>query len=241
MLRCRNGVHCHQAIEVPLFIRFKQLAITLPCKTRFPTAMPPVHIAGQSNAMIRSDGVHGFDSRANTPIPDVHCPSIPKVSTLAEITSDHFAESFADRGHSTVGESTLDGSDTTMAVPFVTIKDFDYNAPSPMTPLEGTIVKNGRHVVFQFLQLLSFDTVPQHTAVPTTHCRFVENQHGGMIFAAAFAMTCMGTLSHHAPTPTPFWSDVSCQNTLEDSNQLLLSIDMRFHPIDRGRLLKCTG
>jgi hypothetical protein len=240
MLRCRNGTHCHP-IEVPLFIRFKQLAITLPCKTRFPTDMPPVHIVGRSNAMIRSDGVHDFDSRANTPIPDVHCPSTPKVSTLAEITRNPLAESFANREDSTACESTLDGSDTTMGVPFVTIKDFDYNTPLPMTPLEGTIAKNGRHVGFQFLQFLSFDTVPQHTAVPTTHCRFVEHQNGGMIFAAVFAMTGMGTLPHHVPTPTPFWSNVSCQTTIEDCNRLLLPIGMRFHPIDRGRLLVCTG
>jgi hypothetical protein len=66
----------------------------------------------------------------------------------------------------------------------------------------------------------------------------------------------IATFQYRAPTTAGFrfidqqkraagvlliWAAVCYQAAIKNSNRLLLSINMRFHPIDRGRLLKCTG
>jgi hypothetical protein len=226
MLRCRNGIQSCHSIEVPLFIRFKRPAITFPRNTR---AAPRV---GRSIAMIRSAEAHGFDSARITTIPDVVCSSTTKVSTLTEITPDSFAARFADYGHDCTEKDTLEECYNTAEAPFVCIEDMDYNTTPQMTLLECHIVEG---------QLLTFD-MAQHTAVPTSCPSLVECQNGVMIVSATSTMTDMGTLSCRVATSSvPSWADASCQDAIEDSNRLLPSIDMRFHPIDRGRVRICTS
>ncbi|KAI2508413.1 hypothetical protein MHU86_5940 [Fragilaria crotonensis] len=198
----------------------------------FPTAAPRV---GQSTAIIRSAEAHGFDSARITTIPDVVCSGTTKVSTLAEITPDSFAARFTEYGHDCTEKETLEDCDNSVEVLFVYNEDMDYNTSPQMTPLECKNIVEGPHLDIRLL-LLTFD-MTQHTAVPTTCPGLVECQNGVMIVSATSSMTDMGTLPRRVATSSvPSWADVSCQDAIEDSNRLLPSIDMRFHPIDRGRL-----
>lgn len=226
MLRCRNnGIQSCHPIEVPLFIRFVRPAITLPRKTIFPTAAPRV---GQSTAIIRSAEAHGFDSTRIMTIPDVVCSGTTKVPTLAEITPDSFAARFTEYGHDCTEKDALEDCYNTMEAPFVYIEDMDYNTSPQMTLLKNIV--EGPHFGIRLL-LLTFD-MAQHTAVPTTRPGLVECQNGVMIVSATSStLPC-----RVATSSVPSWADDSCQDAIEDSNRLLPSIDMRFHPIDRGRV-----
>jgi hypothetical protein len=214
MLRCRNGVHS-DPIEVPLFIRFEHPEITLQRKTRFPK---DVSRDCQSTAMICSVEANGFDITRRLSNLDVLCSSTTKVSTLTEITADGFAACITAYGHITE-EGSLDSGAATLEVPFVAIEDIDnseYNVSSQMTLLECTIVKFQRFCIR--LQLLTSFDAPQDTTVPTTCPYFVECQNSIVIISATSTMADMGTLSCHDKAQEPFWADVSCHDTIEDSN-----------------------
>jgi hypothetical protein len=118
MLHCRNGGH--DPIEVPLFIRFKCPEITLPRRTRFPTAISRV---SRSTAPICcSAEAHGFDSSRSNPIPDVLCSSTVKASTLAAaISTNGFTAHITDYWQNTK-KGSLDGSDAALKAPFATME-----------------------------------------------------------------------------------------------------------------------
>ena len=93
---------------------------------------------------------------------------------------------------------------------------------------------------FVTIELLTSGTI-QHTAVSTSCPGFVECQKSDMVTSATSTMICMRTLPRHVTALVSCWADVSRLEAIEDSNGLLPSINMRFHPIDRGRLHTCAG
>jgi hypothetical protein len=223
-LRFRNGVN-YDPIEVPLFIRFMNPDITLPRKTRFPTAISRI---SRSIASIFSNEAHGFDGARSypCPIPGVLCPSTTKMSTLTGTTSNCSARRI-------MHTEDLDCSDTTLDAALVTTEDVEYyNASSRMTLPECKSV-NCPYSCIQS-QLLILDTV-QHTAVTST------SSDGVATTPATSTIADMGTLPYHIAMPVSFWADNSCHHDIEDFNRLLPSIGMKFHPIDRGRLRSCTS
>jgi hypothetical protein len=213
MLRYRNGIHSCHPIEVPLFIRFLRPAITLPRKTRFPTAVP-----GVNRSITEAQGF-------------VSTRSMPSNGFSACCTEAHV---------DTIDEATTNGSYYTMEAAPINIEDMGYHTSlsETATLLKCSIVNEGPHFGNQS-QLLTFDTV-QHTTVPASCPGLVESQNVALIISSSSAMTDIGTLLCYVTTPVSFWADVSCQTAIETSNRLLPSIDMRFHPIDRGRFLHCA-
>ena len=79
---------------------------------------------------------------------------------------------------------------------------------------------------------LTFDTI-DHTAVSTSCPGFVECQKSVAVTSEI--------LPRHFTALVPHWADGSCLEAIEDSNRLLPSTNMRFHPIDRGRLRTSAG
>lgn len=215
-LRCRNGVN-YDPIEVPLLIRFMNPDITLPRKTRFPTAISRI---SPSIASIFSNEAHGFDGARSYPCPilGVLCPSTTKMSALTGTTSNCSARR-------NMHSEDLDCSDPTLDAALVTTEDVEYyNASSRMTLPECKSINRPRNFCIQS-QLLIFDTV-QHTAVPST------SSDGVATTPATSTIADVGTLPYHIATPVSFWADSSCHHDIEDFNRLLPSIGMKFHPID---------
>jgi hypothetical protein len=70
----------------------------------------------------------------------------------------------------------------------------------------------------------------------------IELLTSGTIQHTAVSTSCPGFVECHVTALVPCWADVSCLEAIEDSNRLLPSVNMRFHPIDRGRLVRtCAG
>jgi hypothetical protein len=90
------------------------------------------------------------------------------------------------------------------------------------------------------IERLTFDTI-QHSAVSTSCPGFVECQKSVVVTSETSTVIYMGTLPRHFTALVPHSADVSCLEAIEDSNRLLPSTNMRFHPIDRGRLRTSAG
>ena len=237
MLRCRNGVHC-DPIEVPIFIRFKHPEITLPRRTRFPTAISRV---SRSTALICSAEAHDFDIARRMSTLDVLCSSTTSVSTLTEITADGSAACITAYWHSTEEGSLDSGAATSEQVPFVTIEDIgnsEYKDTTVPSTCSYFVECQNSLVIISVTSTLA--DIP-HTALSLSCPGFVVCQKKVVVTSATSRMIYMGILPRHVTALVPCWADVSYLEAIEDSNRLLPSISMRFHPIDRGRLRTCTG
>ena len=160
----------------------------------------------------------------------VHCFAVLLKGVLYEHADDPIlnmiCSSTANKA-STSAKITTDGFAARIA---------DYWQDTEKETLDGgeTSLKAPSGVTFD---RLTFDTT-QHTTVSNVCPGFVECV---VVTSEASTVIYMGTLPRHVIALVLRWADVCCLKAIEDSDQLLPSTKMRFHPIDRGRLRTCAG